>query len=267
MFFQQIERPTVYTKPLANVQWIFWRTWMICSLAHSVIRATLDWFRTTCTLVDNAHPHRVTKTTRISPSAIMRNYCSHFMQNFTEIFWLSSFPKLNFCINKGRKTTQRVSRSVNVSNRNFHKRILFNGKAHFCLNGCVNKEYCHIWSDDNPKAEGIIGSYSTIKSVINNYFVPLSDNFDVEDLCFQPDYATCRTTNERIYFLKKSFGEWTSLDKILRNYLNSLGYTDKPEALNAIEEKIRHLIADIKPQLQQKMIEMSSSLPEIFFKI
>ncbi|GFV88634.1 hypothetical protein TNCV_1244441 [Trichonephila clavipes] len=33
----------------------------------------------------------------------------------------------------------------------FHKRILFNDEAHFCLNGYVNKQNCRIWSEANPQ--------------------------------------------------------------------------------------------------------------------
>ncbi|GFU37984.1 uncharacterized protein TNCV_595711 [Trichonephila clavipes] len=33
----------------------------------------------------------------------------------------------------------------------FHKRILFSDEAHFGLNGYVNKQNCHIWSEANPQ--------------------------------------------------------------------------------------------------------------------
>ncbi|GFT27999.1 putative DD41D transposase [Trichonephila clavipes] len=33
----------------------------------------------------------------------------------------------------------------------FHKRILFSDKAHFWLNGYVNKQNCRIWSETNPQ--------------------------------------------------------------------------------------------------------------------
>ncbi|GFS83051.1 hypothetical protein TNCV_1286741 [Trichonephila clavipes] len=33
----------------------------------------------------------------------------------------------------------------------FHKRILFSDDAHFWLNGYVNKQNCHIWSEANPQ--------------------------------------------------------------------------------------------------------------------
>ncbi|GFW12090.1 hypothetical protein TNCV_4531551 [Trichonephila clavipes] len=33
----------------------------------------------------------------------------------------------------------------------FHKRILFRDEAHFWLNGYVNKQNCHFWSEANPQ--------------------------------------------------------------------------------------------------------------------
>ncbi|GFV36510.1 hypothetical protein TNCV_2260291 [Trichonephila clavipes] len=33
----------------------------------------------------------------------------------------------------------------------FHKRNLFSDEVHFWLNGCVNKQNCHISSEANPK--------------------------------------------------------------------------------------------------------------------
>ncbi|GFU42798.1 uncharacterized protein TNCV_3139831 [Trichonephila clavipes] len=33
----------------------------------------------------------------------------------------------------------------------FHKRILFSDEVHFWLNGYVNKQNCHIWSEANPQ--------------------------------------------------------------------------------------------------------------------
>ncbi|GFX60897.1 transposable element Tc3 transposase [Trichonephila clavipes] len=33
----------------------------------------------------------------------------------------------------------------------FYKRILFSDEVHFWLNGYVNKQNCHIWSEANPQ--------------------------------------------------------------------------------------------------------------------
>ncbi|GFY16546.1 uncharacterized protein TNCV_735731 [Trichonephila clavipes] len=99
----------------------------------------------------------------------------------------------------------------------FHKRILFSDKAHFWLNGYVNKQNCRIWSEANPQvyvetplhpekltvwcvlwAGGIIGPYfkndeghnvtvngDRYRSMITNFFIPELNNHDVQELWFQ----------------------------------------------------------------------------------
>ncbi|GFS75960.1 rapamycin-insensitive companion of mTOR [Trichonephila clavipes] len=122
----------------------------------------------------------------------------------------------------------------------FHKRILFSDEAHFWLNGYVNKQNCHIWSEANPQvyvetqlhpekltvwcalwAGGIIGPYffkndeghnvtvngDRYRAMITNFFIPELNNHDVQELWFQQDGATCHTAHARIDLLKDTFGE------------------------------------------------------------
>ncbi|GFT06674.1 putative DD41D transposase [Trichonephila clavipes] len=122
----------------------------------------------------------------------------------------------------------------------FHKRILFSDKAHFWLNGYVNKQNCRIWSETNPQvyvetplhAEkltvwcalwtgGIIGPYffkndegrnvtvngDRYKAMITNFFIPELNNHDVQELWFQQDGATCHTARATIDLLKDTFGD------------------------------------------------------------
>ncbi|GFY14639.1 hypothetical protein TNCV_4828421 [Trichonephila clavipes] len=61
--------------------------------------------------------------------------------------------------------------------------------------------------------------------------------------------------------------------------LGSLVYADKPQTLDYLEDNIRHVIADIRPQMLEKVIEnwtsrldyirasRSSHMPEIIFKM
>jgi hypothetical protein len=70
----------------------------------------------------------------------------------------------------------------------------------------------------------------------------------------------------------------TPLDYFLWGYVKSLVYADKPETIDVLEENIRRVIADIRPQLLQKVVENWASrlefirasrgghLPEIIFK-
>ncbi|GFT21085.1 putative DD41D transposase [Trichonephila clavipes] len=122
----------------------------------------------------------------------------------------------------------------------FHKRILFSDEAHFWLNGYVNKQNCHIWSEANPQvyvktplhpkkltvwctlwAGGIIGPYffkndeghnvtvngDRYRAMITNFFIPELNNHDVQELWFQQDGATCHTARATIDLLKDTLGD------------------------------------------------------------
>ncbi|GFV96847.1 transposable element Tc3 transposase [Trichonephila clavipes] len=167
----------------------------------------------------------------------------------------------------------------------FHKRILFSDEAHFWLNGYVNKQNCRIWSEANPQV-----------AKITNFFIPELNNHDVQELWFQQDGATCHTARAAIDLLKDTLGDrlisrfgpvnWpprscdlTPLDYFLWGYVKSLVYVDKPQTLDHLEDNIRRVIADIRPQMLEKVIEnwtsrldyirvsRGSPMPEIIFKI
>ncbi|GFW34592.1 uncharacterized protein TNCV_952201 [Trichonephila clavipes] len=188
----------------------------------------------------------------------------------------------------------------------FHKRILFSDEAHFWLNGYVNKQNCRIWSEANPQvyvetplhpekltvwcvlwAGGIIASY---------FFKNDEGHNDVQELWFQQDGATCHTARATIDLLKDTFGDHlisrfgpvnspprscdlTPLDYFLWGYVKSLVYADKPQTLDHLEDNIRRVIADIRPQMLEKVIEnwtsrldnirasRGSPMPEIIFKM
>ncbi|GFT45185.1 hypothetical protein TNCV_1544401 [Trichonephila clavipes] len=71
----------------------------------------------------------------------------------------------------------------------------------------------------------------------------------------------------------------TPLDYFLWGYVKSLVYADKPQTLDHLEDIIRRVIADIRPQMLEKVIEnwtsrldyirasRGSQMPEIIFKI
>ncbi|GFU58635.1 putative transposable element [Trichonephila clavipes] len=155
------------------------------------------------------------------------------------------------------------------NDRDFHERILFSDKAHFWLNGYVNKQNCRIWSEANPQ-------------VLNNH--------DVQELWFQQDGATCHTARAIIDLLKDTFGDrlisrfgpvnWpprscdlTPLDYFLWGYVKSLFYADKPQMLDHLGDN------NIRPQMLEKFIEnwtsrwdyiqasRGSHMPDIIFKM
>ncbi|GFX37817.1 integrase catalytic domain-containing protein [Trichonephila clavipes] len=71
----------------------------------------------------------------------------------------------------------------------------------------------------------------------------------------------------------------TPLDYFLWGYVKPLVYADKPQMLDHLEDNIRHVIADIQPQMLEKVIEnwtsrlsyirasRGSPMPEIIFKM
>ncbi|GFV33443.1 uncharacterized protein TNCV_139171 [Trichonephila clavipes] len=139
----------------------------------------------------------------------------------------------------------------------FHKRILFSDEAHFWLNGYVNKQNCRIWSKANPQVY---------------VETPLHPE-KLTELWFQQDGATCHTARATIDLLKDTFGDhlisrfgpvnWpprscdlTPLDYFLWAMFKSVVYADKPQTLDHLEDNIRRVIADIRPQ----MLENSSKI-------
>ncbi|GFW92869.1 uncharacterized protein TNCV_3495021 [Trichonephila clavipes] len=132
--------------------------------------------------------------------------------------------------------------------------------------------------------------------MITNFFIPESNNHDVQELRFQKDGATCHTARATIDLVKDTFGDrliscfgpvnWpprscdlTPLDYFLWGYVKSLVYADKPQTLDHLEDNIRRVIADIRPQMLEKVIEnwtsrldyirasRGSPMPEIIFKM
>ncbi|GFU31294.1 heat shock 70kDa protein 8 [Trichonephila clavipes] len=117
-----------------------------------------------------------------------------------------------------------------------------------------------------------------------------------KELWFQQDGATCHTARATIDLLKDTFGDrlisrfgpvnWpprscdlTPLDYFLWGCVKSLVYAEKPQTLDHLEDNIRRVIADIRPQMLEKVIEnwtsrldyirasRGSPMPEIIFKM
>ncbi|GFS71142.1 transposable element Tc3 transposase [Trichonephila clavipes] len=108
--------------------------------------------------------------------------------------------------------------------------------------------------------------------------------------------ATCHTARVTIDLLKDTFGDrlisrfgpvnWpprscdlTPLDYFQWGYVKSFFYADKPQTPDHLEDNIRRVIADIWPQMLEKVIEnwtfrldcirasRGSPMPEIIFKM
>ncbi|GFX49568.1 DUF4817 domain-containing protein [Trichonephila clavipes] len=134
------------------------------------------------------------------------------------------------------------------------------------------------------------------RAMITNFFIPELNNHDVQELWFQQDGATCHTARATIDLLKDTFGDrlisrfgpvnWpprscdlTPLDYFLWSYVKSLVYADRPQKPDHSEDNIRRVIADIRPQMLEKVIEKwtsrldyirasrGSPMPEMIFKM
>ncbi|GFV30900.1 transposable element Tc3 transposase [Trichonephila clavipes] len=137
--------------------------------------------------------------------------------------------------------------------------------------------WCAFW------AGGIIGPYffkndeghnvtvngDRYRAMITNFFIPELNNHDVQELWFQQNDATCHTARATVNLLKDTLGDrlilrfgsvnWpprscdlTPLDYFLWSYVKSLVYVDKPQTLDHLEDNIRRVIADIRPQMLEK---------------
>ncbi|GFW15694.1 putative LOC100569746 [Trichonephila clavipes] len=138
------------------------------------------------------------------------------------------------------------------------------------------------------------GSAKTLSS--SRGFTKAPSSSRGSELWFQQHGATCHTARATIDLLKDTFGDrlisrvgpvnWpprscdlTPLDYFLWGYVKSLVYADKPQTLDHLEDNIRRVIADIRPQMLEKVIEnwtsrldyirasRGSHMPEIIFKM
>ncbi|GFV32341.1 DUF4817 domain-containing protein [Trichonephila clavipes] len=104
--------------------------------------------------------------------------------------------------------------------------------------------------------------------MITNFFIPEWNNHDVQELWFQQDGATCHTARAcHNRFIER------------HGYVKSLVYADKSQTLDHLEDNIRRVISDIRPQMLEKVIEnwtsrldyirasRGSHMPEIIFKM
>ncbi|GFU90048.1 transposable element Tc3 transposase [Trichonephila clavipes] len=125
----------------------------------------------------------------------------------------------------------------------------------------------------NDEGHNVTVNGDRYRAMITNFFIPELNNHDVQELWFQQDGATCHTARATIDLLKNTFGDrlisrflpvnWpprscdlTPLDYFLWGYVKSLVYVDKPQSLDHLEDIIRRVIADIRPQMLEKVIEI-----------
>ena len=95
------------------------------------------------------------------------------------------------------------------------KKIIFPHKAHFDLDGYINKQNCSIWGSENPHAyieepynqnESLFGEDWAVtvygdrcRAMLNEFLFTKFEEKDIGNICFQQDGATCHTTEARLY--------------------------------------------------------------------
>ncbi|GFV95476.1 DUF4817 domain-containing protein [Trichonephila clavipes] len=132
--------------------------------------------------------------------------------------------------------------------------------------------YGLVKSFKNDEGHNVTVNGDRYRAMLTNFFVPELNNHDVQELWFQQDGATCHTARATIDLLKDTLGDrlisrfgpvnWpprscdlTSLDYFLWGNVKSLVYADKSQTLDHLEDNIRRVIADIRPQMLEKVIE------------
>ncbi|GFV07652.1 transposable element Tc3 transposase [Trichonephila clavipes] len=128
----------------------------------------------------------------------------------------------------------------------------------------------------NDEGHNVTVNGDRYRAMITNFFIPELNNHDVQELWFQQDGETCHTARATIDLLSCDL---TPLDYLLCGYVKSLVYVDKPQTLDHLEDNICRVIADIRPQMLEKVIEnwtsrldyirasRGSPMPEIIFKM
>ncbi|GFU34872.1 transposable element Tc3 transposase [Trichonephila clavipes] len=146
---------------------------------------------------------------------------------------------------------------------------------------------------ENDEGHNVTVNGDRYRAMITNFFIPELNNHDIQEVWFQQDGAICHKAHATIDLLKDTFGDrlisrfghvnWplrscdlTPLDYFLEGYVKSLVYAHKPQTLDHLEDNIRRVIANIRPQMLEKVIEnwtsrldyiRGSPMPEIIFKM
>ncbi|GFV41323.1 DUF4817 domain-containing protein [Trichonephila clavipes] len=243
---------------------------------------------------------------------LKKNSCSIKSERWSNIVLKSCqviYSQFGFAIHQNdqqarRRFVERAQNEIAVV-PDFHKRILFSDEAHFWLNGYINKQNCRIWSEANPQVyvetplhpeKLTVWCALWAGGIIGPFFFKNDEGHNGTELWFQQDGATCHTARATIYLLKDTFGDrpiscfgpvnWplrscdlTPLDYFLWGYVKSLIHADKLQTLDHLEDNIRRVIADIRPQMLEKVIEnwtsrldyiranRGSHMPKIIFKL
>ncbi|GFV72207.1 DUF4817 domain-containing protein [Trichonephila clavipes] len=115
--------------------------------------------------------------------------------------------------------------------------------------------WCTLWAGGNigpyffknDEGHNVTVNGDRYRAMITNFFIPELNNHDVQELWFQQDGATCHTARATIDLLKDTFG-----DRLISRF----GPVNlPPRSCDLPPDNIRRVIADIRPQMLEKVIE------------
>ncbi|GFX18684.1 DUF4817 domain-containing protein [Trichonephila clavipes] len=109
----------------------------------------------------------------------------------------------------------------------------------------------------NDEGHNVTVNGDRSRAMITNFFIPELNNHDVQELWFHTARATIDllkdTLVDRLISPPRSC-DLTPLDYFLWRYVKSLVYADKSQTLDHLVD-IRRVIADIRPEMLEKVIE------------
>ncbi|GFT56715.1 DUF4817 domain-containing protein [Trichonephila clavipes] len=166
-------------------------------------------------------------------------------------------------------------RTTTICVNNKYRVFFSSDEAHFWLNGYVNKQNCRIWSEANPQVyveTPLHPEKLTVWCALWAGGILLQKRWRPQRAVVSTRLRNCHTARATIDLLKDTFGDrlishfgpvnWpprscdlTPLDYFLWGYVKSLVYADKPQTLDHLEDNIRRVIAGIRPQMLEKVIE------------
>ena len=162
-----------------------------------------------------------------------------------------------------RPTRQTVRTIVNKQNMRYWSATNLN----VLLETPLHPQKVTVWCSFH--AGGVIGE--RYRAMLEDYLWPELDGLDINDMWFQHDGATSRTTRVTIDLLKGKYGErvisrngpveWpprscdlTPLDFFLWGHIKSLVYANKPKSLNDLKDKLQREIANVPVKMCARVV-------------
>lgn len=206
---------------------------------------------------------------------------------------------------ESRRQYSHAILQLNTQNNDFYRQMIMSDEAHFDMNGFVNKQNCRIWALENPRVihqrplhprrvtvwcgvwyRGVIGPYffednagnsltvtgERYREMLQNFLAPQIQQFNLQNMWFQQDGATCHTARETMNLLRtlfpgrliSRFGDvsWpprspdlTAPDFFLWGFLKNKVYANKPNTVDQLKNNITEAIENIPPETYQKVME------------